>query len=125
MAYTFVINKMGHIQQACPLTAITPHAKKWNKITLAVALIGDFRKSQVPQVQYDAAVELVTELCRGLLINDIENVRGHDELPGGSTDDAKRCPGKHLDMRVFRAAVREMIQNRATSRLLTLGVALS
>lgn len=69
---------------------------------IGICLIGDFAKGDVPDLQYQAAVELTRGLMQrfGILP---ENVTFHGETPGEST----LCPGKNFPKDRFTAAISE------------------
>lgn len=97
MPYHFVVGVDGVIEQARPLTAVTPHARQYNSRGIAVAAVGDFRLAGPPDVQYYA----LSQLCAYLLVwthLTPDAVRGHTELPNASRVRGKVCPGEHLSM---------------------------
>jgi hypothetical protein len=103
MPYTFVIAPDGTTEQALPIDEHGPHAAAWNQAALGVACLGDFRSSAPLPVQWAACADLVAALVFWLGPECL--VRGHDELPGGSADATKECPGKLWPMDGFRREV--------------------
>ena len=97
MPYHFIIRKDGTIDQCLTLGDHAPHARRWNASGLAVALIGDFRKHAPTPEQWDA----LKRFC-GLWVLYGLKLYGHTELPGGSKDPSKSCPGNMLDMDELR-----------------------
>ena len=97
MPYHFVIRECGTVDQCLTLGDHAPHARRWNASGLAVAVIGDFRSIAPTPEQWDA----LKSFC-GLWTLYGLKVYGHDELPGGSKDPSKACPGKMLNMNSLR-----------------------
>ncbi len=91
------------IWQCLPISEGGAHARRWNKQAIGVACIGDFRKHEMPDVQYDQLVKLLACLQFGFP-RDLE-IKGHDELPGASSDPDKKCPGDKLPMNGVRRSV--------------------
>ena len=73
-----------------------------NKIGIGICLVGNFNKTKPTRKQIDALVHLVPHLCYKYNIP-LENVRGHGDMPGASTE----CPGKNFPWKRVRAALRE------------------
>ncbi len=99
--YTFIIgnDEIGTIWQCLPLSEVGTHARRWSAPAIGVACIGDFRKHRPGDVQMKQLIRLCGYLAYafpGIVI------KGHDELPGGSSDPNKQCPGKYLDMDELR-----------------------
>lgn len=103
MAYHFVISPIGVIEQALPIGKIGWHAMSWSKTRVGIACLGDFTKQAPSAEQWAAAHWLVTMLM--VVRGSGQNVTGHDELPGGSRDLTKRCPGDLWSMDDFRREV--------------------
>jgi hypothetical protein len=103
MPYTFVIATDGTTEQALPIDEHGPHAASWNQAAIGVACLGDFRKTAPSNEQWAACADLVAALVFWLGPETL--VRGHDELPGGSADASKQCPGPLWDMGKFRREV--------------------
>jgi N-acetyl-anhydromuramyl-L-alanine amidase AmpD len=122
MAYTFVVTETGRIQQARPVTALTPHSKGYNRTTLGIAAIGDFRTRSPDRNQWDATAQLCAFLCIYLLHIDRKNIKGHTERPGASDDPGKVCPGSLWDMDKFRAHVENRIKTVSLAELMIRGV---
>ncbi len=95
--YHFIVRTDGTIDQCLTLGDHAPHARRWNASGLAVALIGDFRSIAPTPEQWDA----LTRFC-GLWVLYGLKLYGHDELPGGSKDPSKACPGVMLNMDTLR-----------------------
>jgi hypothetical protein len=90
--------------QTLPLDRQGPHAWKWNDRTLGIAAVGDFRYEQPSREQWFAAARL----CRILEMVFNAPLYGHDELPDGSTDPEKRCPGGYWPIPEFLGAMRHL-----------------
>ena len=103
--YAFIIGvgPGSTIWQCLPISEIGAHARRWNKQAIGVACIGDFRKHDMPDVQYAQLIKLLACLQFGFP-RDLE-IKGHDELPGASSDPNKKCPGDKLSMRAVRRSV--------------------
>lgn len=101
MGYHFIINGET-VYQGLPLSVRGVHAINFNARSLAIAIIGDFRRRAPSPLQFDTARDLCVILQREFP-NTI--IRGHDELPGGSADPHKRCPGDSWSMGEFRKQV--------------------
>ncbi len=119
MPYNVIVLPDGSIEQALPLLESGPHARAWNRKMIAVAVSGDFSGNPVPGISPGpptvAAYQSLTALC-GILIwwlnaTPDENLKGHDELPEGSSDPDKECPGEYLSMDDLRADVEEWIDS--------------
>lgn len=93
MPYTFVVNQAGSVEQARPITDITPHGRSYNRRSVGVAVLGDFRKFDVPKDQWNSLVELVALLKERWPLS---KVVGHTDMPGASADKNKICPGYKL-----------------------------
>ncbi len=104
MAYTFVIPEDGTIEQALPLSYVSPAGKNLNNDFIHVAVVGRIDKKPINANQSTALATLVSFLCRTLGVLD---VRGHMETDGASKDLKKDCPGAHLRMQGLRQLVIE------------------
>jgi hypothetical protein len=69
-----------------------------NQVGLGLVLFGDFTKYEVPNDQWQSAVELAARLCNAYNIP-TEKVLGHRECFPTA------CPGTHIDPAGFRWAV--------------------
>ena len=72
-----------------------------NKIGIGICLIGNFEEQRVPLLQWQRAVELCALLVAHIPSLQLENILGHGEVTGTST----QCPGHYFDMHAFRADV--------------------
>lgn len=124
MSYTFVVNEHGYIEQAKPLTAITPHAKNHNTATLGIACIGDFRVKEPPQEQWQACVDLCAFISFYVNRISVNEIRGHDERPNSSDDPDKHCPGRRWEMSRFRTAVSQRMRTVSMAELMIAGIAI-
>ena len=66
---------------------------KHNRSSLGICLVGDFRKYDPPDVQYNAAVELLKDVAKAYNITN-ENIKGHSEFSGYKW---KKCPALDMD----------------------------
>lgn len=121
--YTFMVDRDGTIWQPLSLSDIAPHARRWNHTAVGIACVGDFRHEPPTKAQRFSLEEFCAELVQMLGLN-TSAVKGHDELPGGSADPSKRCPGKYLNMDALGLSVAEMIKTTAGLRLMSAGVVL-
>ncbi len=106
--YGWIIGAGGTIWQCLPISEVGAHARRWNKQAIGVACIGDFRKHDMPTVQYHPLIKLLSCLQFGFP-RDLE-IKGHDELPGASSDPNKKCPGDKLLMQSVRDAVQAYLE---------------
>ena len=101
--YGFIIGAGGTIWQCLPISDVGAHARRWNKRAVGVACIGDFRKHEMPTIQRGSLIKLLAVLQFGFP-RDLA-IKGHDELPGGSSNPNKKCPGDKLSMDAVRNSV--------------------
>lgn len=76
-----------------------------NHFGIAVALVGNFEAHDVHPIQYEALINLLTNLAMRYNIPP-ERIVGHGELQN------TQCPGKHLEMQKVRADVASAIKKR-------------
>lgn len=122
--YHFLVDDVGRWWQVLPLEDVGKHARRWNHEALGVGVIGDFRKQAPTAMQRAALVENLAALCLACGINPNQShsvattldsgtlgrvmvpaLCGHDEMPGGSADPNKKCPGRFLSMDDLRRDV--------------------
>lgn len=96
IAYAYVIGYEGTVFKTNIAVHVTYHVGNHNRKALGICLVGDFRDSEVPKEQYNAAIELV-QICMDSYEVPIENVLGHSEFEGYKW---KECPA--FDMDKFR-----------------------
>jgi len=113
-AYTIMIGKLGQAWQCLPLGDIGHHARRWSYKTIGIAVIGDPRYVDLTHEQYWALVDTCSLVSR-VLGTSSDEIHGHDELKGGSSDKNKSCPGRLLDMDQLRYAVRMTMRATAES----------
>lgn len=92
IAYTYVIDKDGTINQCLDHTTVGYHVGNSNKHALGICLVGDFRTQQPSAEQYAAALWLVRKLQ--LELPNATEVKGHSQYPGYSW---KACPVISMD----------------------------
>jgi hypothetical protein len=121
LPYTFLVRAAGDIDQLLPVSAVSAHALRWNVPAIGIAIVGDFRKKEMPEVQRNSLLEFVGLWARYGL-----SVFGHDELPFASSDINKRCPGGRFSLEKFRRELRTaytgMAKAEAKAGLLKVGV---
>lgn len=103
MPYTFVVGPQGTCYQALPILARAPHALKWNRRAISVAVVGDFRTAQPSEEQINACVWLgrrVLDVCNKPL-----RIVGHTEMPDSSSDPKKVCPGRYFPLRQIQLRI--------------------
>ena len=123
MPYNFIVRQDGVCEQALAVTDAGMHSLKYNHTSIGLALIGDFRKHPPTEAQLDALQSFCfmwVQNCwaRGIFLPVSELIKGHDELPSGSVDSGKACPGKHLDM----DELREDVASKLTGEMFAVGV---
>lgn len=94
MAYHLVISPDGVIEQALPFDVVGWHARSHSRKMIGIACIGDFRRHEMPDAQWESLVWFLTHAA---ITNRKINFTFHDFLPAGSNDLNKQCPGKMLD----------------------------
>ncbi|HIW33131.1 MAG TPA: peptidoglycan recognition protein family protein [Candidatus Paenibacillus intestinavium] len=92
IAYTYVIDKDGTINQCLDHTTVGYHVGNSNKHALGICLVGDFRNQKPTDAQYKSALELVRWLQ--LQLPNAVEVKGHSQYPGYSW---KACPVISMD----------------------------
>lgn len=120
--YAFLVQPTGVVQQAVPVTIITPHARRWNRQAIGVGVVGESAPAHVPQ--FDALVELVDALVAAYVrmwVGPPAGLYGHDELLDSSADTGKQCPYPVVSMAELRNAVRVRRSAAGRSDLLRLG----
>jgi hypothetical protein len=115
----------GVIWQCLPVDDVGFHARRWSKPAIGVALIADPRKKPPSAKQRDALIDLLALLSVGFGFDPFKAIKGHDELPGGSGDPNKRCPGPLLPMNPLRADVADIVRDGARQRLYEAGMVFS
>lgn len=122
MAYPFVIIPNGTIQQARPLTTVTPHSRGYNHSTIGIANIGDFTVHEPTHEQWISSISLCSFLSTYLLQMSIEEIKGHTDRPNASKDGDKVCPGRYWDMVRFKTLVRSRMREVAMAEMMINGV---
>lgn len=92
IAYTYVIDKDGTINQCLDHTMVGYHVGNSNKHALGICMVGDFRTQQPIKEQYASALWLVRKLQAEL--PNATTVLGHSQYPGYSW---KACPVISMD----------------------------
>jgi hypothetical protein len=125
MPYSVFALKDGRLQQALEVGDAGPHARKWSTPMVAFAALGDFTREGYRLGQWTGLARLTALFCvrQGWRASDVwrtiegrhvRRVCGHDELPGGSSDLKKECPGKLWPMAKFRELVNAYIDEART-----------
>jgi hypothetical protein len=83
------------VQKMLPLNVRGVAQRKWNARSLCLAVIGDWRREQLPE----KALYLLGDFCSGLREqHDLKYLAGHSELPDGSKWTDHICPGLGIDL---------------------------
>jgi hypothetical protein len=95
MPYTLVVMRQGAIEQALPLSAVSPHAASWNLTSLGVGVVGDFRERMPTPFQMEALLWLNLWLCQLFTwkLPAAGHMDVHTEGRPASGDPDKKCPG--------------------------------
>ena len=119
MAYSFVVAANGIVEQALPMDTYGWHCRWPSRTHVGIAVLGDFRVLPPTQKQWDSLVWLVSGLSalRGTV-----NVIGHSDVPAGSSDVSKDCPGAHLDVWRLAECVVAAGRSEAAERLTDAGL---
>ncbi len=102
IGYHYVIDTDGTVYKCNSADIKTYHVGKYNRPSLGICLVGDFRNYDPPIEQYNVAIELVAECANAYDIT-INNIKGHSEFPGYEW---KHCPAINMDK--FRDEVRKI-----------------
>jgi hypothetical protein len=119
MAYQLVVLPCGEVQQAVPLRFYTPHARSYNRHSVAVAALGDFREAPPPEPQHDALVSLCAILKAHYRHADLV---GHTDLVDATSEVGKECPGKALDVGALHIEATRLMHSREMPGLRALGM---
>jgi hypothetical protein len=127
--YTFLGLMSGKVDQMLAVTEYGPHARRWSWGGVSYAVSGDFTHDEPTGEQWQSAVEIGSLFVAWLGKHPVECVFGHTELPGGSSDAQKQCPGHNWDMDKFRWTIEgnplaQMSRDDAIKALLERGVVL-
>ena len=101
VGYHYVISKDGTVYKCHPLTLMTYHVGGSNREAVGICLVGDYDKEVPPDVQLEAAAELVKTL-RSAFPWPLE-VKRHGDYPGYKW---KSCPGRRFPWPEFKALLR-------------------
>jgi len=101
--YWAFVEANGRVVVTQGLDVIGPHAGKYNRPGLGIAVIGDFTREAPPEAQRQALLQLLQWCCERLELG-ASAVVGHSELGRDATKDPhKHCPGHLLDLDQLRA----------------------
>lgn len=101
--YWALVEPRGRVVVTQSLEVIGPHAGKFNRPGLGIAVIGDFTREAPPPTQVQALLQLIQWCCERLELG-ATAVVGHTELGREATRDPhKHCPGHLLDLDQLRA----------------------
>ncbi len=100
MPYTFIITRLGLIEQALPLTVKSPHARKWNRSAVGIGVVGDFRETEPSNAQTASFIVLCARLQDRL--GRQLTVIGHTDVKDSTRDPSKVCPGRLFPLSSLR-----------------------
>ena len=83
-----------------------------NQKGIGICLVGNYDEEPKPQVQLYRAAELCALLIEQIPSLSVANILGHGEVTGTNTN----CPGAHISMDHFRAAVQQQLRRNAEQR---------
>lgn len=89
IGYHYYVKPDGTIYQTQRLETVSYHVSHNNDYSLGICVSGDFTYVPPPQVQIDAAAQLVAWLMQELAITE-QKILGHKEFPANDTS----CPGE-------------------------------
>lgn len=95
IGYHFYVRADGSVHRGRPVNAVGAHTVGYNAVSAGVCFEGDLEKTQMPQAQLAAGLELLAELKK---LWPRAKLGLHREL------DATACPGKNFPEKEFRAA---------------------
>ncbi len=98
IGYHYLVYPSGAVFKCNEDTEISYHNGFCNAVSIGICLIGNFEVMEVPEAQWNAALELVNELKR--LYPSIKSCTAHREYKGTTL-----CPGKNFDIQRFRSLV--------------------
>lgn len=119
MPYTLVFHQDGRIEQALKLSEVGPHARRWSAPMIGCAFLGDFRKHPPTRAQWTAAVDVFANISAWL---GLVNIKRHDQLPGGSSDPNKKCPGEFFNVEDLALEVSESTKLLGEANLIDAGI---
>jgi N-acetylmuramoyl-L-alanine amidase len=96
IGYHFLVKKDGTIQEGRPIDTVGSHTLRYNAISVGVAFEGRYMNDTMPDVQYNAGMELISYL-KGLYPN--AQIKGHKDLQ------ATACPGSNFPLDKFKGGV--------------------
>lgn len=103
VAYWALVESSGRVVVTQDLEVIGPHAGRFNRAGLGIAVIGDFTREAPTEAQWQALLQLLQWCCERLELG-AAAVVGHSELGRDATKDPhKHCPGHLLDLDQLRA----------------------
>lgn len=94
IAYTFMINKSGVIEQLHSVNEKTDHVSGFNNCAIGICLEGNFNTEKPNIFQQISLIILTNYLCSDLNVRK-ENIKPHSFF--GETD----CPGRNFDFDNF------------------------
>lgn len=101
--YWGLIERSGRLVVTQHLTVISPHAGRFNRDTLGLGVIGDFRVEHPTEHQLLTLLHVAQWCCERLELG-ADAIKGHTELGAGATSTpGKLCPGPLLDLDRLRA----------------------
>ena len=109
VGYHFVVER-AHVRLGRPLWLMGAHAIGHNSTTVAVCVVGDFTRTDVPLNQRRRVVCLLADLCGWFSLTS-RDIVGHNELHNTDTE----CPGMAM------SEVRDLVEREIARRKQTWG----
>lgn len=106
LGYNYVIDTNGIIYKTNYLTTWCYHVGNYNRVSVGICLVGDFRDSNPTSQQRESLYKLLTHLRETYNVD----IKGHSEFPGY---EYKSCPA--IDMDEVRAAVEKRLKVSSSS----------
>ena len=105
IAYTYVIDKDGTVYKCWGVKVVSYHVGQYNKESLGICMVGDFRDYDPSDDQFDALFELLEEVIEAYNLGP-NSIKGHSELDGYGW---KKCPV--IDMDYIRSYLRGGVED--------------
>lgn len=101
--------KHGVMLDVLPLMLNGVHARIYNDESVGVAVLGYWKKDTF--TKYDDLAHYLMSIAVTVMeyTGDFPTLHGHTELPGGSSDKNKVCPGRGIDMERLRDEYEDLV----------------
>ncbi|WP_407307523.1 peptidoglycan recognition family protein [Desulfosporosinus sp. SB140] len=106
IGYNFVIMPDGRCEDGRPLDQPGAHCKAGNRnfMGIGVCLVGNFSKTEVPEIQLNGLVNKIVQLMEAYKLGP-EAVELHRDVPGAATE----CPGRYFPEDVLKKELEERL----------------